>query len=118
MINMTLSYNPTNKMATTDFNRFARDYSFDDMGIVLKMDGRYSPFIFNNNYRKSENYIQNISNCIILDFDDGEDYTIIKLMGSLSLVYGTSRKKTCKAIAFKNVEMVRTVDEHVVTGGN
>ena len=91
MINMTLSYNPTNKMATTDFKRFAKDYSFDDMGIVLKMDGRYSPFIFNNNYRKSENYIQNISNCIILDFDDGYSRSQFKNDFNFAYAAGTTK---------------------------
>lgn len=70
-LNLTLSFNPTADMNTTEFKRLKSDYLFDDVAKVLKMDGRYSPFIFNNNYRKSDNYIKNISNCIVLDFDDG-----------------------------------------------
>jgi len=38
-----------------------------------------------------------------------EDYLITKLMGSLTLAYGTPTKKKWKAIAFKNTDMVREV---------
>lgn len=70
-LNLTLSFNPTADMNTTDFKKMEKDYLFQESEKVLTMDGRYSPFIFNNDYRKSDNYLQNVSNCIVLDFDDG-----------------------------------------------
>jgi len=69
--NLVLSFNPTPDMNTTEFKRRSLDYDFMETAKVLKMNGRYSNFIFNNDYRKSDNYQANISNCIILDFDDG-----------------------------------------------
>lgn len=38
-----------------------------------------------------------------------EDYTVIHLMGSPVLVYGTPKKKICKGVAFKDVAMMREV---------
>jgi len=38
-----------------------------------------------------------------------EDYTVIYLMKSPTLVYGTPRKKNCKGVAFKNTNMMREV---------
>ena len=47
------------------------DIDFKDLHKILKMKGRYSNFYYKNNTRKSENYIPNITNCLILDIDDG-----------------------------------------------
>lgn len=45
-----------------------------------------------------------------------KDYTLIKIMGSPTLVYGDgeSKKKTHKAIAFKNTDMMREVAKNMV----
>ncbi len=69
--NLIMSYCKSSGMATTDFKRADEDYYFEDVADVLGMDGRYSNFIFNGDYRLSDNYQKNVSNCIILDFDDG-----------------------------------------------
>lgn len=69
--NLTLSFNPTPGMNTIEFKRASVDYMFDDVAKVLKCSGRYSPFVFKDDYRKGDNYLRNVSNCIVLDFDDG-----------------------------------------------
>ncbi len=46
--NITLSFNPTSQMATTEFKRRSIDFMFDELESVLKMRGRYSSFIFNS----------------------------------------------------------------------
>lgn len=91
-VNLTLSFNPTADMNTTEFKRMDIDYWFEDAAKVLKMDGRYSPFIFENNYRKSDNYLQNFSNCIILDFDDG--FTREEFGSKADFAYATGTTKS------------------------
>lgn len=91
-LNMTLSFNPTSDMNTTEFKRLGTDYYFEDMAKVLKMDGRYSPFIFRNDYRKSDNYMRNVSNCIVLDFDDGFTREEFKeMMDGFAYATGTTK---------------------------
>lgn len=91
MINLTMSYNPTKDMNTTDFKRLDTDYYFNDVDKILKMDGRYSPFIFNNDYRKSENYQKNVSNVIVLDFDDGYTRSQFKSDFNFLCAIGTTK---------------------------
>lgn len=43
-----------------------------------------------------------------------EDFTVKKIWGSLTLVYGTPRKKNCKGIAFKDTDMVRRVANKLI----
>lgn len=43
-----------------------------------------------------------------------DDYTVIRLLGSPTLVYGTSRKKTCKGIAFKDTNVMREVAKNMI----
>lgn len=90
-LNIALSFNQTAGMNTTEFKRLGSDYLFEELGKALKMDGRYSPFIFNNDYRKSENYIQNVSNCIVLDFDDGYTREDFKKDADFAYVTGTTK---------------------------
>jgi len=47
------------------------EIDISDADCLLKADGRYCMCWFNNNYRKSENYIPGSINTIALDFDDG-----------------------------------------------
>jgi len=91
-INITLSFNPTEDMNTTEFKRLKTDYDFAELDNVLKMGGRYSPFIFCNDYRKSENYLQNFSNCIVLDFDDG--FTREEFREKANFAYATGTTKS------------------------
>jgi len=90
-VNITLSYNYTTGMNTTEFKRRSDDYNFGDLGKVLKMEGRYSPFIFENDYRKSDNYLQNVSNCIVLDFDDGYTREEFKKNANFAYAIGTTK---------------------------
>ncbi len=90
--NIVLSFNPTPDMATTEFKRRSEDYYFEDIGKVLTMNGRYSPFIFNNDYRSSSNYIRGISNAIVLDFDDG--FTIKEFMQASKFAYAIGTTKS------------------------
>lgn len=89
--NMTLSFNPTQDMNTTFFQRGSEDYDFTELQNVLCMNGRYSPFIFNNNYRRADNYIPNMSNCIVLDFDDGYTMEDFKLSANFAYAIGTTK---------------------------
>jgi len=43
---------------------------FNDLHTVTNK-GNYSNFMFNDNYRKKENYLPNKTNCLIFDFDCG-----------------------------------------------
>ena len=90
-INITLSFNPTSDMNTTEFKRLKVDYYFTELEKALKTDGRYSPFIFKNDYRKSENYMQNVSNCIVLDFDDGMTRKEFKESANFAYAIGTTK---------------------------
>lgn len=45
--------------------------SLEDFAEVLKSTGNYSPFQYDNNYRKEINSNLEKCNCIMLDFDDG-----------------------------------------------
>ena len=78
-------------MNTTNFKRRSEDYDFSEMGKVLRMNGRYSPFIFKNNYRLSENYLQNYSNCIILDFDENFTRKEFKQSANFAYAIGTTK---------------------------
>lgn len=62
------SYSTSNNQAT-DYKPY--NTSLENFANVLKSNGRYSPFIYNENYRKETNTILNKTNCIMLDFDDG-----------------------------------------------
>ena len=44
---------------------------FEDFASVLSTKGNYSPFQYDNNYRKEINSDLSKCNCIMLDFDDG-----------------------------------------------
>ncbi len=90
--NLTMSYCKSNGMATTDFKRADEDYYFEDVADVLGMDGRYSNFIFNGDYRLSDNYQKNVSNCIVLDFDDG--FTREEFAKRSSFAYATGTTKS------------------------
>jgi len=89
--NLTLSFNPTPDMNTTEFKRKDIDYDFKDAEKILKMNGRYSNFIFNNDYRLSDNYQANVSNCIILDFDDGITIEEFKKDVNFAYAIGTTK---------------------------
>ncbi len=89
--NIVLSFNPTKEMNTTEFKRRSSDYMFDELESVLKMGGRYSSFIFKNDYRSSDNYINNMSNCIILDFDDGITIDEFKKSANFAYAIGTTK---------------------------
>ena len=41
--------------------------------------------------------------------NDTEEFKVLHLMGSLTLAYGTERKKNWKAVAFKNAAMAEQV---------
>lgn len=47
-----------------------------------------------------------------------QDYTVMKILGRLTLVYGSSRTKNCKGIAFKNTDMVREVCSSLIDMAN
>ena len=90
-VNLTLSFNPMSDMNTTEFIRRSPDYNFEEADKVLRMSGRYSPFVFQNNYRNGENYIRNMSNCIILDFDDGFTMEEFKQSADFAYAIGTTK---------------------------
>lgn len=89
--NLALSYNPTPDMATTNFSRLKEDRLFNESEKILKMNGRYSPFIYRGNYRLSSNYIKNTSNCLILDFDDGLTVDEFKERANFAYAIGTTK---------------------------
>ena len=68
MYSINFSYSTSNNQAT-DYKPY--NTSLENFENVLKSNGRYSPFIYNENYRKESNTILNKTNCIMLDFDDG-----------------------------------------------
>lgn len=68
MYSINFSYSTSNNQAA-DYNPYST--SLENFVNVLKSNGRYSPFIYNENYRKESNTILNKTNCIMLDFDDG-----------------------------------------------
>jgi len=50
------------------------------------------------------------------EFVNGEDdYTILYLMGSITLTYGTKGKKNSKGVAFKDTNIVRNVAKNLIT---
>ncbi len=89
--NLVLSYNPTPDMATTEFVRRDIDALFENAGEILRMKGRYSPFIYAGNYRSGDNYIPNMSNCIILDFDDGLTIAEFEERADFAYAIGTTK---------------------------
>lgn len=68
MYSINFSYSTSNNQAV-DYKPY--NTSLENFANVLKSNGRYSPFIYNENYRKESNTILNKTNCIMLDFDDG-----------------------------------------------
>ena len=54
--------------------------SLKDFSSVLVSKGNYSPFQYNNNYRKEINSNLDKCNCIMLDFDDGMSIDEAKLL--------------------------------------
>ena len=91
MINITMSYCNSAEMNTTNFKRREEDYDFLEIDKALKMNGRYSPFIFKNDYRKSDNCISNVSNCIVLDFDENFTREQFKQTANFAYAIGTTK---------------------------
>lgn len=101
--NLRLSFNGSPDMNTTHFQEAKEDIYFEDSAKVLRMNGRYSNFIFIDNYRKSENYIKGMTNCIILDFDNGYTREEFKKKANFAYAIGTTKShnknkngKTCE----------------------
>lgn len=66
MININFS---CSKHITENYKSF--NGTLEDLSEVVKSDLNYTPFVFENGYRKESNSILNLCNSIMLDFDDG-----------------------------------------------
>ena len=47
-----------------------------------------------------------------------EDFDVVKILGSLTLIYGTPRKKKWKGIAFKDTDTARKVANAVIAAAD
>ena len=68
-INIILSYDENPEMNINNFKPYEIDFTEADK--LLKAKGKWVLAQFENNYRKSENYVQNTINAIAIDVDDG-----------------------------------------------
>ena len=68
-LNITLSYDESPEMNANNFKPM--EVSFLEAEKLLQAKGKWVLAQFKNNYRKSDNYIQNTINSIAIDIDDG-----------------------------------------------
>ena len=91
--NLKLSYTTDTHKAVTNFKLPTEDTMFEQAEKILKFKGGFSNLIFKDNYRKKENYIQNMSNVIIFDIDDGMTINefISRYKGQFAFAIGTTK---------------------------